>query len=409
MEDSPYGSHLGTEGHIAGRFRMDMPNEFLNPKLARSGLAPATSTRVHRVLIVDDEDSNGTMFSLMMTTWGLECEVAANGLLALEAVHARRFDLVVLDIDMPKMPGTEVLLRLRESPPDPHLKIIMASGHATADEMAQLMLAGADDYLVKPFSAVQLHAHVKTALRLKDAQERSDLMHAQMLAMNRDLEENLNARDSDLIHARNALVLALAELVSYRDNETGAHLQRLQHFTRVLAESAVAAPSFARQIDANFLHMVECCAPLHDIGKAGLPDHILLKPGKLTPDEFAIMRTHTTLGADLLQKVARQHGFARTFLQMATDIARHHHERFDGNGYPDGLAGDDIPLSARIVAIADVYDALRSRRAYKPALPHIDAVKIMVQESKGHFDPALLLIFRECAGAFEKLFQELSG
>jgi HD-GYP domain-containing protein (c-di-GMP phosphodiesterase class II) len=181
----------------------------------------------------------------------------------------------------------------------------------------------------------------------------------------------------------------------------------MQRFSRLLAEGAATSPSFAGQIDANFTDMLDCCTPLHDIGKAGLPDHILLKPGKLTPDEFAIMQTHTTIGADILQKVAKKHGFARTFLQMATDITRHHHERFDGKGYPDGVAGDAIPLAARIVAIADVYDALRSRRVYKPALRHADTLRIMLEESPGHFDPALLMVFRECADRFEKLFQDL--
>jgi response regulator RpfG family c-di-GMP phosphodiesterase/serine/threonine protein kinase len=367
-----------------------------------------TAGHVHRILIVDDEKSNRMVFSMMLASPGLQCEAAADGVLALEALHAQPFDLVVLDIDMPRMQGTDVLRRLRESPPCPHLKIIMASGRATPDEMAQMMLAGADDYLAKPFSSIQFQARVKAALRLKDAQDRSDGMHRHMLAVNQELEQNVHARDSDLVHARNAMVLALAELVSYRDNETGAHLQRLQDYSRVLVETASKATSFAGQIDASFVRMVECCAPLHDIGKAGLPDHILLKPGKLTTEEFAVMRTHTTIGADLLQKVAKKHGFAKTFLQMAVDITRHHHERFDGKGYPDCLAGDDIPLSARIVAIADVYDALRSRRVYKPALPHVDVVRIMREESEGHFDPALMLVFRECAERFDKLFVESS-
>jgi HD-GYP domain-containing protein (c-di-GMP phosphodiesterase class II) len=152
--------------------------------------------------------------------------------------------------------------------------------------------------------------------------------------------------------------------------------------------------------------MLECCAPLHDIGKLGLPDHILLKPGKLTPDERILMQTHTTIGADTLKEVAKQHGFARVFLQMAIDITRHHHERFDGMGYPDGLAGTSIPLSARIVAIADVYDALRSRRIYKPALSHAATLQLMTEASNGHFDPSLMHVFHRCATLFDKTFGE---
>jgi response regulator RpfG family c-di-GMP phosphodiesterase len=218
----------------------------------------------------------------------------------------------------------------------------------------------------------------------------------------------LTARDSDLVQARNALVLTLAKLVEHRDNETGAHLVRLQRYSRVLAEAAAASAPFAGQIDPNFVEMLECCAPLHDIGKLGLPDHILLKPGRLTPDERILMQAHTTIGADTLKEVAKQHGFARVFLQMAIDITRHHHERYDGMGYPDGLAGANIPLSARIVAIADVYDALRSRRVYKPALSHGATVQMMTEASSGHFDPSLLQTFLRCAPTFDKVFRELA-
>jgi response regulator RpfG family c-di-GMP phosphodiesterase len=255
---------------------------------------------------------------------------------------------------------------------------------------------------------VQVQARVKAALRLKDVQDRSDLLNRKMLLANHELEQNLHARDSDLVHARNALVLALAELVGYRDVETGTHLLRLQRYCRCLAEEAAGAAGFAVQIDESFIQMLVGCAPLHDIGKVGLPDHILQKPGKLAADERIIMQTHTTIGADVLYKVAEQHGFARAFLHMAADIARHHHERFDGRGYPDRLTGDDIPLAARLVTIADVYDALRSRRTYKPALSHDAAVQIMVEASPGHFDPALLQAFQSCHPLFERVGRELA-
>jgi response regulator RpfG family c-di-GMP phosphodiesterase len=295
----------------------------------------------------------------------------------------------------------------REQPPAPHLKIIMCSGRAGGDELAQILLAGADDFLTKPPSLVQLRARVKAALRLKDAQERSDRTAGQLLAVNRELEEGLSARDSDLVHARNALVLALATLVTHRDHETGAHLKRLQDFSRLLAEAAAALPAFAGQITPEFIEMLACCAPLHDIGKVGLPDHVLLKPGKLEDDERVVMQTHTVIGAQTLDEVARRHNFALAFLEMAADIARHHHERWDGTGYPDGLAGTDIPLAARIVALADVYDALRSRRVYKPALSHVATVQVMTENCPGHFDPALLQVFQRCAHRFEAIFREL--
>ena len=161
------------------------------------------------------------------------------------------------------------------------------------------------------------------------------------------------------------------------------------------------------QVDAAFIDMLECCAPLHDIGKVGIPDHILLKPGKLSADERLLMQSHTIIGAETLTKVAEHHGFALAFLHMAIDITRHHHERFDGNGYPDRLAGDNIPLAARIVAIGDVYDALRSRRVYKPSLSHAAAVEIMTKGSPGHFDPALMHVFERCGDKFDAIFREL--
>jgi response regulator RpfG family c-di-GMP phosphodiesterase len=370
--------------------------------------AGAGSPAVHRALLVDDEPANRYLCRRVLEMEGIACGEAPDGLRALEALAGGGYDLVLLDIDMPGASGTEVLRRLRQQPPGPHVKVIMLSGRISGDEMARLMAAGADDYLEKPFSVVQLRERVKAALRLKDAQGRSDLLHGQLLAVNHDLERALVARASDLVGARNSLVLALAELVACRDAETGAHLQRLRHYSRTLAEEAAALPALAGQIDANFVEMLECCAPLHDIGKVGVPDHILLKPGKLTPDERRVMQSHTTIAAATLEKVARQSGFAVAFLQMAREIARHHHERYDGTGYPDGLAGEAIPLAARVLAIGDVYDALRSRRVYKPPMGHDAALAVMLPEAGRHFDPVLLGVFARVAGKFEQLFDQLA-
>ena len=270
--------------------------------------------------------------------------------------------------------------------------------------MAQLMLSGADDYLVKPFTTIQLQARVKSALRLKEAQDHASTLNSNLLKVNSELERNLTDSSSDLIHARNALVLALAKLVEQRTSEAGGHLIRLQHYSRTLAETAASLPVFADQIDPNFIQMMEVCVPLHDVGKIGLPDEILHKPGKLEFDELLSMQAHTLLGSETLQEVFRKHGTALAFLQMAIDIARHHHERYDGSGYPDRLVGNAIPLAARIVAIGDVYDALRSRRTYRPALSHTTALQVM--EKPGSFDPHLLKAFQQCSARFERIFTE---
>jgi response regulator RpfG family c-di-GMP phosphodiesterase/serine/threonine protein kinase len=365
-----------------------------------------TGQRVHRVLLADDEADIRAFCRFVLQFEGLSCDEVAGGVETLDAVQNRAYDLIVLDINMPGLSGTEVCRRLRESPPSPHLKVIMASGSSNSDVMAQMLLAGADDFVTKPFSVVQLQSRVKAALRLKDAQDRTDRLNRHLLGANRQLEENLGSREHALVQARNALVLALAKLVEQRASETGAHLTRMQRYCRCLAEEAARSPSFAGQINADFIEILECCAPLHDIGKVGLPDHILLKPGKLDPDERVQMQAHTLLGSEHLQSVAQQHGSALAFLQMAIDIVRHHHERFDGTGYPDRLSGSDIPLPARLVTVADVYDALRSRRAYKPALSHAAALQVMLTSSPGQFDPALLPIFQRCAPQFERIYRE---
>jgi response regulator RpfG family c-di-GMP phosphodiesterase len=362
--------------------------------------------RVHQVLIVDDEPDIRQLCASMLTSDTLRCDEAGDGVAGLEATRTRRYDLVLLDIDMPRMNGREVLRRLREKPPSAHLKVILFSGRASGDDMAEMLLAGADDFLPKPFSMMQFQARVKAALRFKDLQDRSDLLNRRLLATNGELEQSLSTRDINLVQIRNGLVLALAKLVEYRDSESGQHLVRMQRYCERLAEEAVKSPPFDQQIDANFIEMMVGCVPLHDIGKAIVPDHILLKPGKLDATERIIVQRHTVIGRETLAALTIQHGLPPAFLQMAIDIACHHHERYDGQGYPDQLAGTAIPLAARIVAVADVYDALRSRRVYKPSLSHATAVQIITKVSEGQFDPNLLTVFARCAHEFESIFTE---
>jgi response regulator RpfG family c-di-GMP phosphodiesterase len=371
-----------------------------------SSVVSGSYVRMNRVLVVDDEEAIRTLCQLTLAAENLECEGVANGLKALEVLALRPFDLILLDIDMPEMSGLEVVRRVRERPPCPNLKIVMFSGRTSTEAMAVLLQAGANDFLHKPFKAVELRARIQAHLDLKKAQDRSDLLNSRLLAMNVELERNLSARDSDLVHARNALVLALAKMTERRHSETAGHLVRMQRYVRCLAEEAACLPPFATLIDTGYIGMLECCAPLHDIGTVGLPDHILLKPGKLTTEERLLMQEHTTMGAETLQEVALRHGSALGFLQMAIDIVRHHHERYDGTGYPDHLTDGSIPLAARIVALADVYDALRSRRAYKPALSHGAALQIMAEGSEGHFDPSLLPVLHSCADHLERIFRE---
>ncbi|QDU24339.1 HD domain-containing phosphohydrolase [Urbifossiella limnaea] len=368
---------------------------------------PAADPPAHRVLIVDDQPDIRRLCRTVLAADGLVCEEVGSGPAAIAAAARRNYDLVLLDCDLPGCHGEEVLRSLRHNPPAPNLKVVMFSGTASGDDLSRNMLAGADDFLTKPFSTVQLRARVKAALRLKAAQDRSDRLNRSLLALNAELEGAVAVREGELTHARGGLVLALAKLIEHRSKETGAHLMRLQRYARVLAEAAAELPAFAPLIDPVFVRNLEDAAPLHDIGKAALPDGILNKPGPLTPEERARMQTHTTIGAETLQAVADEHPFALGFLQTAIDIARSHHERWDGTGYPDRLSAEAIPLAARVLAVCDVYDALRARRVYKPGMPHADAVAEIVERSPGHFDPALLTAFRSCADRMDMVFEEV--
>ncbi|HMC89378.1 MAG TPA: HD domain-containing phosphohydrolase, partial [Gemmataceae bacterium] len=213
-------------------------------------------------------------------------------------------------------------------------------------------------------------------------------------------------REAESYRAQEVLIFAMSKMAELRGLETSGHLTRMQGYVRALAEEAARLPAFAAHIDGVFVRTLERSALLHDIGKVALPDHVLLKPGKLDPEERTVMESHTTVGADLLLAVARQHGASSGFLQMATEIARHHHEHFDGSGYPDRLVGEAIPLAARIVAIADVYDALRSRLVYKPGLAHAAARRLILEDTPGKFDPNLLIAFQHCEATLEQIFAQ---
>lgn len=383
------------------------PSGVWSPIPAPAAPGPAPRESGNRVLIVDDHPQIRRMCRVALAAGGLACDEAGTGPDALAMAARRPYDLVVLDVDLPGCTGDEVLRRLRRSPPCPHLKVIMFSGTESGDDLSRLMLDGADDFLIKPFSVVQLRARVKVALGLKAAQDRADRLAGNLLTVNGELEKTLQARDGELLHARSGLVLALARLIEHRSSETGAHLMRLQRYCRVLGEAAATHPAFRPLLDATFVRTLEDCAPLHDIGKAAIPDGVLNKPGRLTPDERRVMESHAAIGADTLRAVADEHPFAVGFLHMAVDVARSHHEKWDGSGYPDGLGGGDIPLAARVLAVGDVYDALRAERVYKAGMTHAAAVGVMLNDSPGHFDPTLLDVFARTADRFDRVFHEV--
>ncbi|MCU0705990.1 MAG: response regulator, partial [Fimbriiglobus sp.] len=315
---------------------------------------------VARVLVVDDDPLLRGFYRPLFVNLGYTVDEAANGSEGLTAAAARPYDIMLLDLDMPKMSGREVLRHVRWRSVAPHMKVLVVSGACEADVLSEVLEAGADDFLTKPVSPAQLRARVGAALRLKQAQDRADRLTRTIAQANLELEQALGSREGELVAARGALVLALAKLVEARSNETGAHLLRLQRYTALLGEAAAKTPPFARRLPPEVRQTIEQASPLHDIGKVAVPDAVLNKPGKLTAEEFEVMKTHAAAGADTLAGVSEQYQFASAFLHTAREIARSHHEKWSGAGYPDGLAGEAIPLSARLVAVADVYDALRS-------------------------------------------------
>lgn len=368
------------------------------------GPRPAEPARgPHRVLVVSADAAYRTSCRETFDEAGLECLGAQGTGDVIDWLMRAPCDLLLIDAELPGGQAPELCRRLRAEPPAAHMKLVLVTDGGAAPAGLDLAV---DDVLAKEAAAHELVARVRLALRLKDTEERCDRMAGHLLATNGQLEEALRQRDNDLYQAQDVLIFAMAKMAEVRGLETGAHLLRMQGYVRVLAEEAMRLPAFQGQIDGAFIRLLERCVLLHDIGKVAVPDHILLKPGRLDAEERSIMESHTVVGATILEAVARQHGACLAFLQMAGDITRHHHERYDGNGYPDGLRGDSIPLAARIVTVADVYDALRCKLVYKPGLSHAAARRLILDPEKGQFDPALLVAFRQCEASFEQVFEQ---
>jgi putative two-component system response regulator len=355
------------------------------------------------ILVVDDSPENLHVMTGMLRERGYEARPVPNAKLALQAARNDPPDLVLLDINMPDMNGYDLCQRLKEDPRMAEIPVVFVSANSQAIDKVKAFAIGGVDYLTKPVQLEELEARVGTHLRIRRLQ-------LQLEAQTRHLEKLVQAQVREISDSQVATIMALAKLSEYRDEETGRHIHRVQRYCRALAERLAGQDLMGARIDDAFIDNIYHAAAMHDIGKVGIPDSILLKPGRLTADEIEIIKGHCALGARALVAVADQYP-GNAFASMGAEIARSHHERWDGTGYPDGLAGEAIPLSARITMLADQYDALRSRRPYKPPFDRDKTYAVITQgdgrTKPDHFDPRVLEAFRSIARSFDAIHEEL--
>lgn len=315
-----------------------------------------------RVLVVEDDALTAEMLEHALAEFGYEVAIARDGAEAFALIRTGRYRLVVSDWEMPEMTGVELCRQIRQRRSSGYVYVILLTSRRGTQNVIEGLNAGADDFISKPFQPQELCVRLRVGERILS------------------------------LESRDMTIFALAKLAESRDPETGAHLERIREYSLLLAQKLARREEFRAQVDGDYAQLLYLTSPLHDIGKVGVPDSVLLKPGRLSREEFEVMKRHTVIGGQTLATVSDAHPGAQ-FLQLARDIAWTHHERYDGSGYPRGLAGDEIPLCGRIVALADVYDALTTKRVYKPAHTHDQARAAIIAGSGTQFDPAVVEVF----------------
>lgn len=353
------------------------------------------------VLVVDDTPENLTLISSLLKDL-YTVKVANSGEKALKYLeNGQAPDLILLDIMMPGLSGYEVIKKIKENPKTHDIPVIFLTAMASMEDEEKGLKMGASDYITKPISPSIMLARIKTQLENKMA---ADFLKNH----NAYLESEVAKRTEEISAIQNVTILAMASLAETRDSETGNHIRRTQKYVRILAKKLQHHPRFEHFLSDAMIETLYKSAPLHDIGKIGIPDKILLKPGKFTPEEFEMMKGHTTLGKSAIESAEKQLGMEVDFLKIAKEIAYAHQEKYDGSGYPLGLSGDEIPISARLMAVADVYDALISRRVYKEAMGHERAVEIILEGNGTHFDPDIVTAFSELVEEFKAIAESFS-
>lgn len=340
-----------------------------------------------KVLVVDDDETIRLIVAAILEDQGHTVTRAANGDEALIVARLGWPEVIITDVVMPVMDGFELVARLKADPATAPIPVIVMTSLEDCGARQRALESGAEDFVAKPVDATELAVRVGNFLRLVD-------YTSQLRDANRILERELRQRTDALNGANLEAIFSLCRAMEYKDSCTGAHLQRISQYSRVLAGAA--------GMNADFIECLTMATPMHDIGKIGVPDAVLLKPGPLDDAEWELMRAHTEIGARLLG------GAASPYLKMGAEIALCHHENWNGSGYPRGLAGNDIPVSARIMAICDRYDALRAQRPYKRSFSHEEAMRILLEGDErsdpAQVDPSLLELFRRNAKRFDEIF-----
>lgn len=354
--------------------------------------ADKSGPRGGNLLIVDDVPANLTLLGGMLKEKGHRVRPVPGGRLALKAIEIEPPDLILLDINMPEMDGFEVCRRLKGDVRFKEIPIIFISALTETLDKVKAFGSGGVDYVTKPFQFEEVEARVETHLKLHRYQTH--------------LEELVAEQVEEISASQISTIFALSKLAESRDHETGEHMERVQIYCRMLAEKLGQEEPYKRVIDGAFINDIFNASPLHDIGKVSIPDHVLLKPGKLSPEEFDIMKKHSSAGAITLEAVRDKYR-KNVLINMGISIARYHHECWDGTGYPDGLKGEEIPLAARIMAIADVYDALHSNRCYKRSFSRDQSREIIESGSGTKFDPVLVKAFSVLEEEFDTVGREM--
>ncbi len=353
-----------------------------------------------KILVVDDEKFFIDVI-VELLNGDYKVSVAMDGQQALRRAQTEPLpDLILLDIMMPDIEGYEVCRQLKENPITRDIPVIFLTVMSEVSDEVKGFELGAVDYILKPISPPVVRARVATHLALNRARR-------QLAFQNQRLEDKVKERTAELSRTKDVAIYCMASLAETRDAETGKHILRTQNYVRTLALGLKDHPRFSDYLSDEIIEMLYKTSPLHDIGKVGVPDQILLKPGKLDPDEWEEMKQHTVYGHDSLLRAEQVLG-TTDFLQMAREIAYTHHEKWDGSGYPRGLKGDEIPVSGRLMAVADVYDALISYRVYKKPIPHEEAVAIIQNSSGSHFDPDIVAQFLVQQEEFRQIAEEHS-